>query len=89
MNSGGNNGIGKSNYYNTSNGWDDSDIYRINVGVDDYWDNRSSGKSKRKHEFSPVLLVFTTVYNCKHCGAKKEDCKTSYCDEFDLDIGDW
>ena len=70
---------------------------------DDYYGNGSgsgsgygdvgwgSSKSKRRHEFSPVLLVFTTVYNCKHCGAKKEDCLTDYCPDKkdDFDIGDW
>jgi hypothetical protein len=26
------------------------------------------------HEWKPIALIFTTVYDCKKCGKKKEDC---------------
>lgn len=46
---------------------------------------------KRKHKFAPILLIYTTVYNCELCGAKKEDCSSDYCNQkkSDFDIGDW
>jgi hypothetical protein len=25
------------------------------------------------HEWTPIALIFTTVYDCKKCGKKKED----------------
>lgn len=70
----------------------------ITANWDDPWDRSSvngksyhsdpiySSKTKRRHEFSPLLLVITTCYNCKHCGAKKEDTKTDYCDEKEDDL---
>lgn len=79
-----------------------SDI--VTANWDDPWDRGSvngksyrddsiySAKVKRRHEFSPILLSFATVYDCKHCGAKKEEAKTDYCDEqddTDYDTGGW
>lgn len=70
----------------------------VTANWDDPWDRSSvngksyssdtiySTKTKKRHEFSPVLLVITTAYNCKHCGAKKEDTKTDYCDEKEDDL---
>lgn len=36
---------------------------------------------RNKHDWTSTLLVFTTVYTCKNCGAKKEDNKGDYCEE--------
>lgn len=53
----------------------------------------SSKPSKKEHKFSPILLVFSTVFNCEHCNRKKEDCKYNYCDDEDspptFDTGGW
>lgn len=75
---------------NPHNNWDDP--YGSSYGGrNDPWAREySSTKAKRKHEFSPILLINTTVYDCKHCKAKKEDCLTEFCDEPEqLNIGDW
>lgn len=50
-----------------------------------------SPKPKRKHEFTPILLINSTVFNCKLCGAKKEECLTEYCEENEdiWDTGGW
>lgn len=61
----------------------------------DYWvPDYDPGPSKRKHEFSPILLINSTVYDCKHCKRKKEDCKTEYCEDENKPLehdylGDW
>lgn len=50
----------------------------------DDWDGESYGGSdstKRKHDWTPVLLSFQTVYNCKHCDVAKEKATSEYCDE--------
>ena len=65
-----------------------------NNGIKNYYDHDYDyGTTKTRHKFTPVLLVWSTVYNCKLCGAKKEECKTDYCDDNkkkdDFDIGDW
>jgi hypothetical protein len=40
-------------------------------------------KTRRKHDWTSTLLIFSTCYTCKHCGAKKELTKDLYCeDEF-------
>lgn len=60
------------------------------TGYNDY--DYGYSKPKRKHSFTPVLLIVTTVYDCEHCGAKKEDCTSDYCDEPEThynDQGDW
>lgn len=46
---------------------------------------------RRRHSFSPILLIYTTVFDCKLCGAKKEDCCSDYCEEDNENIyeGDW
>jgi len=55
-------------------------------------------KTKKRHDFSPVLLIYTTCYNCKHCGMKKEECMWDHCEDepknykkkdTDFDYGDW
>lgn len=62
---------------------------------DSYDDDFATFSNKRKHSFTPILLVISTVYNCDHCGAKKEECTTDYCEEkkidknHNYDIGDW
>ena len=38
-------------------------------------------KSYTRHEWKPILLLSTTVYNCSRCGAKKEDTKGVYCED--------
>ncbi len=64
-------------------------------GRHDYWiPDYDPPEPKRKHEFSPVLLINSTVYDCKHCKRKKEDCKTDYCEEEGVppnhqNLGDW
>lgn len=74
----------------TNCSWDSYYGNGIANGNSYYDDDFLTGKTKRRHEFSPVVLIFSTVWNCKHCGAKKEDCRTEYCDELDdFDIGDW
>ncbi len=82
--------IRKNNTGITCSNWDDP---YGGGGYGRTWSNEgyySTPKAKRKHKFSPVLLVFSTVYNCEHCGAKQEDCKSEYCDSNDeLNIGDW
>lgn len=35
--------------------------------------NDDSKETKCKHEWKATQLVFNTVYDCKKCGAKKED----------------
>lgn len=49
-------------------GWDDQSYYIPPV-------------PRSKHVWSSTLLVFTTVWTCKNCGAKKEDNKGDYCEE--------
>lgn len=68
-------------------GGDDWDMY--STGRVYYDGDLYSGTTKRKHEFTPVLLIFNTVYNCKHCDMKKEDCISEYCDTEYPDIGSW
>jgi len=46
----------------------------------DYWDSPPPFKRTR-HEWVPVLLLNQTVYDCKHCGAKKEKTKGDYCED--------
>lgn len=57
---------------------------------DSDWTPRTN---KRTHKFSPVLLIFSTVWNCSECGKKKEDCLTNYCEDEDnppnWDLGGW
>lgn len=56
---------------NSNSGWNS------NYGWEyDDWDSPpptpvSDGKCK--HEWIPSLLLTSTVYDCKHCGIKKED----------------
>jgi hypothetical protein len=38
-------------------------------------------KSYTRHEWKPILLLNSTVYDCKHCGAKQEKTTGVYCDE--------
>jgi len=76
-------------HMSSNSDWD----YDMDYGLPSSWDGEYKASSKRKHEFSPVLLVFTTVYNCIHCKRKKEDCKYTYCEHEDnppeYDIGGW
>lgn len=76
--------ITSGSYYGGSSGYGNS-------YYDSDWTTR---KTKREHKFSPILLVFTTVYNCEHCKRKKEDCKYTYCEDEDnppelYDTGGW
>ncbi len=48
----------------------------------------STPKTYTRHEWKPILLLMSTVYNCKLCGAKKEDAKDAYCNE-EPDSGGW
>jgi hypothetical protein len=77
----------KSNPCDAIANWDDN-WNRGSVNGKSYRNDPiySSKSTKRRHEFSPVLLVISTCYNCKHCGAKKEDTKTDYCDEKEDDL---
>lgn len=75
---------------NPSNNWDDPFSGEYGYKQVNWHREYDSSPSKRPHKFSPVLLVFSTVYNCEHCGAKKEDCLTDYCEtKDDLNVGDW
>ena len=76
--------------------WDDPAWGSGSIGS---WDIVNPGIKKRKtqhtkHEYVSILLINSTVYNCKLCGIKKEDAKTEYCDNLvvpddDFYIGDW
>jgi hypothetical protein len=44
-------------------------------------DYTRKSKARVKHDWTPILLVFSTCYSCKHCGAKKEETKEIYCEE--------
>jgi hypothetical protein len=86
-------GFWKALYSGASANWR-SDYGNSSGYGDSYYDSDFySRKDKRRHEFSPVLLVYTTVYDCKHCGRKKEDCSTDYCEDEGnppgWDIGGW
>ena len=66
-------------YYGGSSGYGnsyyDSDIY--------------TRKDKRKHQFTPVFLIMSTVYDCEHCKRKKEDCSYEYCEDEDSPPDTW
>jgi hypothetical protein len=80
---------------NRSSNWDVLSVYGYGYGSGYYYDDIDTRKDKRKHTFSPVLLINTTVYDCEHCKRKKEDCKSEYCEDEDSqpdtgwDIGGW
>jgi len=77
---------------NPHHSWDDPFKIDTGHGASNKYSNWGNSKSKKLHKYIPVLLIFTTAYNCEHCGAKKEDCKTDYCEEkedYNLDIGEW
>ena len=46
--------------------WDYNKSY-----VDNDWDMDYTPKCK--HKWKAVLLLTSTVYDCEHCGAKKEE----------------
>ncbi len=79
----------KSMYGGTSCKWDDNYGNSSSYGTSYYDYDFDSRSTKRRHKFSPVLLIFSTVYNCEHCGAKKEDCLTDFCEDKQHDFGDW
>lgn len=83
----------KNIYGNANCHWDYYDKRRAGNGGNDLDYNSNTRKAKREHEFSPILLVYTTCYDCKHCKRKKEDCKTNYCSDEDnppeWDLGGW
>lgn len=57
------------------------DCYEYWNNYDD-WDGESYGRGdRRKHDWTPILLSFQTVYNCSHCGCKKEKAKSEYCED--------
>lgn len=72
------------NPHRTDRSWD-----RSGYGYGEYGYDSPSYKSKRKHEFTPVLLVWSTVFDCKHCGVKKETATSEYCESETNDIEDW
>lgn len=82
-----------SYYYGSSGDWDDYYPHGSGYGDPYYSNDFNSRKNKKRHEFSPVLLIYTTCYDCKHCKRKKEDCTSEYCDDEnsppDWDIRDW
>lgn len=83
----------KVDYSNPCADWDGMYGSGAGYGKSYYDRDFSSGSTKRKHEFTPILLINSTVFNCKHCGAKQEDAKTEFCDvkedNNDYDIGGW
>lgn len=82
----------QSLYGNVNSHWNDRSYSSNSYGTWSYGYDLDYNKPKRRHKFSPILLIFSTVYNCEHCGAKKEDCKTDYCDEYkepEYDTGGW
>ncbi len=56
------------NYHGGPPEWYDEDYHR-------------EVKARRKHDYLPTLLVFSTCYTCKHCGAKKEQTTGDHCEE--------
>ena len=64
--------------------WFDPDEYDLLMDV---VDNHSSNKSINRdaevysqnkfcfHEWKPIVLIISTVYNCSKCGVKREDCE--------------
>ena len=48
--------------------WNDWEGYVVNHET-----KQTEMKIKCTHQWVPTLLVFTTVWDCKHCGAKKEN----------------
>lgn len=78
-------------YGNINNHW--SSGYGGSNYDKSYYDTEPTKSSTRqRHSFSPILLVYTTVFDCKLCGAKKENCSSDYCEEKDdtnLYDGDW
>jgi hypothetical protein len=70
------NQLWKDYHSQSSSGWDkwrDSDWFY------DYDDGFSSS-SRRKHEWTAILLLNRTVYDCKHCGTHKDKAKSEFCD---------
>lgn len=63
--------------------WDSDWGYKKTEWWEEY--KSPSVKEKKKHEWQAILLSFVTVYDCKHCGIKKEDAKSEYCAD-DRDI---
>ena len=64
---------GYSPYSNWNRNWGNDWGY-------DNWDNTPSTK-RTPHEWVSTLLILSTVYTCKHCGAKKEETQGAYCEE--------
>jgi len=73
----------------SANWWDNSDNQRRGYPVYDGPTGYTYIPDKKRHEFLPVLLIFSTVYNCKHCGMNKEDCMSDYCDGSEDDYPDF
>lgn len=55
--------------------------------MNDWWDYESPSPKKEEeeipwsqkfcfHEWKPIVLVISTVYDCVRCGAKKEEVDT-------------
>lgn len=66
------NGSNDTSSVNTSSrgrsGWDDQSYYIPPI-------------PRSKHVWSSTLLIRTTVYTCKHCGAKQETTTSEYCND--------
>lgn len=46
-------------------------------------------KPKQKHQWKSTLLITSTVYECTHCGVKKEEViDEEYCEDND-NTGGW
>lgn len=59
---------------------DNSNVgYGYNLDLWGRYEDNSSSYSRTRHDWIPILLLNSTVYDCKHCGEKKEKTKTEYC----------
>lgn len=52
-----------------------------NKGYSNY--GYSGYKTYVRHEWKPILLLTSTVYNCSKCGAKQEETTGAYCEQDD------
>lgn len=47
--------------------------YKKTPGEDDWSLESFTSNASCHHDWKPTLLIFSTVYDCKKCGKKKEE----------------
>jgi hypothetical protein len=62
----------KYEYFN--NLWSNA-IYGNKQSIEEYYGKVKHTEKKCSHEWKAIKLVYSTVYDCKHCGIKQEDDK--------------